>query len=190
MIRFTKGFLAVLACVMFLTSCTTFSPTVINAKQEEILDTEEDILRKNVDYLTYLRLKRGAGPLDQDYIILNYRLIGDMTRNEIFTKPEERVVIALRDILNYHPTAELHPAIIHEAVERELMNTRSLWVTDGSIPYQYVLDIELSEVTVRDDTRVEKKALAAMLVLLDKNGKQVGEWFGVLKKEKGGNVWY
>lgn len=183
--RFLNGFFV--AAVLFLSSC---APAVIDARRGGIIDSPEEIAREHVDYLTYLRLKKGAGPLDQDYILLSYRLIGEMRRSEIFTKSPERVKIALRDVLNYHPTAQVRPAIIHEAVEHELMNTESMWVVDGSVPYDYVLDVELSEVSVQDDSQAEKKALGVMLVLFDVKGIQVGEWFGILKKEKGGNTWY
>ena len=96
----------------------------------------------------------------------------------------------MRDVLNYHPTAQVRPAIVHEAVEHELMNTESLWVTDGSIMYDYVLDVELGEVPVKNDDQVEEKALSVMFILSDVKGEQVGEWFGFLKREKGALSWY
>lgn len=184
--RFLHGFF-IASAVVFLSSC---APAVIDACRGGIIDPAEDVSREQADYLTYLRLKKGAGPMDQDYILLSYRIIGEMRRSEIFTKSPERVKIALRDVLNYHPTAQVRPAIIHEAVEHELMNTQSMWVVDGSVPYEYVLDVELSEVSVQDDSQAEKKALAVMLVLFNAEGIQAGEWFGILKKEKGGNTWY
>ena len=82
------------------------------------------------------------------------------------------------------------PAIIHEAVEHELMNTRALWVTDGTQAYDYVLDVELSEIDIKNDDAAEKKALGAMLVLFDLQGNQAGEWFGILKRDKGGISWF
>ena len=48
---------------------------------------------------------------------------------------------------------------------------------------------KLGEVSV-DDNQAEKKALSVMLVLYDIKGKQVGEWFGFLKREKGGKSWF
>ena len=53
-----------------------------------------------------------------------------------------------------------------------------------------MLDVELSEIEIKDDDKAEKKALGAMLVLFDLEGKQVGEWFGVLKRDKGGISWF
>ena len=113
-----------------------------------------------------------------------------MVLDDLFKDRPERVKIALRDVLNYHPTAEVRPAIIHEAVEHELMNTESVWVVDGSIPYEYVLDVELGEVPVMNDEQAEGKALSVMLQLYDIKGRQAGEWFGFLKREKGGQSWF
>lgn len=113
-----------------------------------------------------------------------------MVQSDLFQNKPERVKIALRDVLNYHPTAQVRPAIVHEAVEHELMNTESLWVTDGSIVYDYVLDVELGEIPVKNDDRSENRALSVMLILSDVKGEQVGEWFGFLKREKGGISWY
>lgn len=163
----------------------------IDARRGGIIKNDAQLRREDVaDYMTYLKLKKGAGPLDQDYILLSYRLIGEMVRDDLFKDRPERIKIALRDVLNYHPTAEVRPAIIHEAVEHELMNTESLWVVDGSIPYEYVLDVELGEVPVKNDDNAEEKALSVMLLLFDVKGRQVGEWFGFLKREKGGQSWF
>lgn len=182
-----KRLLCLLTSALLIAGCAAKQ---IDARRGGIVESEEDVLRRSTDYLTYLKLKKGAGPLDQDYIILSYRIIGEMVRDPKFQNQENRTKIALRDVLNYHPTAEVRPAIVHEAVEHELMNTRSLWVTDGSQPYDYVLDVELSEVQVFDDPNSEKYALGVMLVLFDLKGNPAGEWFGVLKREKGGISWY
>lgn len=178
-----------LAAALFLFSCA--GGRTIDAKRGGIIKTEADLRREDVaDYMTYLRLKKGAGPLDQDYILLSYRVIGDMVRSDLFQNKPERIKIALRDVLNYHPTAQVRPAIVHEAVEHELMNTESLWVTDGSVLYDYVLDVELGEIPVKNDDQSEDRALSVMLILSDVKGEQVGEWFGFLKREKGGMSWY
>lgn len=182
-----KRLASLIMTAVFLSGCAAHE---IDARRGGIIEDDDDVLRRSVDYLTYLKLKQGAGPLDQDYIILCYRLIGDMVRSDLFLNKPERVKIALRDVLNYNPTAEIRPAIIHEAVEHELMNTRALWVTDGTQVYDYVLDVELSKIEIKDDDKAEKKALGAMLVLFDLEGKQVGEWFGVLKRDKGGISWF
>lgn len=172
---------------LLLLSCTN---ETIDARRGGIIKDDAQLRREHVaDYMTYLKLTKGANPLDQDYILLSYRLIREMVQDDMFKNRSERVKIALRDVLNYHPTAEVRPAIVHEAVEHELMNTESLWVVDGSIPYEYALDVELGEVSV-DDNQAEKKALSVMLVLYDIKGKQVGEWFGFLKREKGGKSWF
>ena len=182
---FKTGF--VLTGVLFLLSC---SSEVIQAQRGGIIPTQAELQREDVaDYMTYLRLKKEAGPLDQDYILLSYRVIQDMLQSDLFQNKPERVKIALRDVLNYHPTAQIRPAIIHEAVEHELMNSEALWVTDGSVVYDYVLDVELSEVPVNDE-QAEGKALSVLLVLSDVYGQQVGEWFGFLKREKGSNAWF
>ncbi|MBR4126523.1 MAG: hypothetical protein IKR09_02970, partial [Alphaproteobacteria bacterium] len=168
-------------------SCTN---ETIDARRGGIIKDDAQLRREHVaDFMTYLKLTKGANPLDQDYILLSYRLIREMVQDDMFKNRSERVKIALRDVLNYHPTAEVRPAIVHEAVEHELMNTESLWVVDGSVPYEYALDVELGEVSV-DDNQAEKKALSVMLVLYDIKGKQVGEWFGFLKREKGGKSWF
>lgn len=186
--RFFKTGLSTIA-TLFLFSCV--SAQTINAKRGGIIKTDADLRREDVaDYMTYLRLKKGAGPLDQDYILLSYRVIRDMVQSDLFQNKPERVKIALRDVLNYHPTAQVRPAIVHEAVEHELMNTESLWVTDGSVVYDYVLDVELGEIPVKNDDRSENRALSVMLILSDVKGEQVGEWFGFLKREKGGIFWY
>ena len=182
-----KRLFSLIMAAVFLWGCAAHQ---IDARRGGIIEDEDDVLRRSVDYMTYLKLKKGAGPLDQDYILLCYRLIGDMVRSDLFADKEKRVKIALRDVLNFNPTAEIRPAIIHEAVEHELMNTRALWVTDGSQVYDYVLDVELSEIEIKHDDMAEKKALGAMLVLFDLQGKQVGEWFGVLKRDKGGISWF
>lgn len=172
---------------LLLLSCTN---ETIDARRGGIIKDDAQLRREHVaDYMTYLKLTKGANPLDQDYILLSYRLIREMVQDDMFKNRSERVKIALRDVLNYHPTAEVRPAIVHEAVEHELMNTESLWVVDGSVPYEYALDVELGEVSV-DDNQAEKKALSVMLVLYDIKGKQVGEWFGFLKREKGGKSWF
>ena len=182
-----KRLLALIMTAILMTGCAAHE---IDARRGGIIEDEDDVLRRSVDYLTYLKLKKGAGPLDQDYILLSYRLIGDMVRSDLFANKPERIKIALRDVLNFNPTAEVRPAIIHEAVEHELMNTRALWVTGGTQAYDYVLDVELSEIEIKDDDMAEKKALGTMLVLFDLQGKQVGEWFGVLKRDKGGISWF
>ena len=172
---------------LLLLSCTN---ETIDARRGGIIKDDAQLRREHVaDFMTYLKLTKGANPLDQDYILLSYRLIREMVQDDMFKNRSERVKIALRDVLNYHPTAEVRPAIVHEAVEHELMNTESLWVVDGSVPYEYALDVELGEVSV-DDNQAEKKALSVMLVLYDIKGKQVGEWFGFLKREKGGKSWF
>jgi len=163
----------------------------IDARRGGIIKDDAQLRREDVaDYMTYLKLTKGAGPLDQDYILLSYRLIREMISDDLFKNRPERVKIALRDVLNYHPTAEVRPAIIHEAIEHELMNTEALWVTDGSVPYEYFLDVELSEVPITNDNQAEEKALSVMLLLYDIKGKQAGEWFGFLKREKGGKSWF
>lgn len=83
-----------------------------------------------------------------------------MVRSDLFANKENRVKIALRDVLNFNPTADVRPAIIHEAVEHELMNTRALWVTDGTQAYDYVLDVELSEIDIKNDDAAEKRLWA------------------------------
>lgn len=188
--RKNKGL--ILALSLFLTACATAE---IDARNRDIIADERDLLRESVDYLTYLKLQKGAGPLDQDYILLAYRLIGDMVRDDFFKTGEkkgERPKIALRDVLNYHPTAEVRPAIIHEAVEHGLMNTREVWAVDDPAVCDYVMDVELSEVDVNShfDDRAEKKALGEMIVLFDRYGREVKSWFGVLKKAKGEKGWY
>lgn len=184
--RFFKTGMTFLASLL-LCSCAN---ETIDARRGGIIKDDAQLRREHVaDYMTYLKLTKGATPLDQDYILLSYRLIREMVQDDMFKNRSERVKIALRDVLNYHPTAEVRPAIVHEAVEHELMNTESLWVVDGSIPYEYALDVELGEVPVEDD-QAEKKALSVMLVLYDIKGKQVGEWFGFLKREKGGKSWF
>lgn len=178
----------------FLLSCAVLSATActhqIDARRLDIIETPEEVIERETDYMTYLRLKKAAGPLDQDYIILSGRIAREMARDDLFATPPERVKVALRDVLNYHPTADIHPAVIHEYVEHALMNTRALWMVDGSTPYDYVLDVELSEVPVRDDESAESKALAVMFVLFRPNGDIKKEWFGVLKREKGSRSWY
>ena len=178
--------------VLFMASLLLFSCAKnINAKRGGIIKDDAQLRREDVaDYMTYLKLTRGAGPLDQDYILLSYRVIREMVQDDMFKNRTDRVKIALRDVLNYHPIAEVRPAIVHEAVEHELMNTESLWITDGSIPYEYALDVELGEVPVINDDHAEEKALSVMLVLYDVKGRQAGEWFGFLKREKGGKNWF
>lgn len=172
-----------------LTACADAG---IDARNRDIIDEEPDLMRESVDYLTYLKLKKGAGPLDQDYILLGYRLIGDMTRDDFFkNKGIDRPKIALRDVLNYHPTAEVRPAIIHEAIEHGLMNTRALWTVDDSAASDFVMDVELSEVDVKNfDKNAEEKALGEMIVLFDPYGREVKSWFGILKRAKGEKDWY
>ena len=53
-----------------------------------------------------------------------------------------------------------------------------------------MLDVELGEIPVKNDDRSENRALSVMLILSDVKGEQVGEWFGFLKREKGGISWY
>ncbi len=193
-----KPFFSALCTVcagVLLTSCSAVSTIfesekVIDAKRGGIIETPEQVMRGETDYMTYLRLKKAAGPMDQDYILLSGRLVREMARDELFVNSPERVKIALRDVLNYHPTAEIRPAIIHEYTEHALMNTRAMWVVDGSTPYEYVLDVELSEVPSLGDNNSESKALAVMLVLFKADGTLYKEWFGVLKREKGGKAWY
>lgn len=177
-----------LAASLLLWSCTG---ETINAKRGGIMKSNADLRREDVaDYMTYLKLTKGAGPLDQDYILLSFRLIREMVLDDMFKNRPDRIKIALRDVLNYHPTAEVRPAIVHEAVEHEMMNTEAIWVVDGSVLYDYVLDVELGEIPIKNDDRSEDTALSVMLLLFDVKGKQVGEWFGFLKKEKGGHTWY
>ncbi len=178
--------LSLFCVVSFAAACTHR----IDARRLDIIESPEEVIERETDYMTYLRLKKAPGPLDQDYIILSGRLAREMARDDMFSAPPERVKVALRDVLNYHPTADVHPAVIHEYVEHALMNTRALWMVDGSTPYDYVLDVELSEVPVRDDDNVESKALAVMFVLFQPNGDIKKEWFGVLKREKGSRSWY
>ena len=179
---------AVLFASLLLWSCTG---ETIDAKRGGIIKSDVELRREDVaDYMTYLKLTKGAGPLDQDYILLSFRLIREMVLDDVFKNRPDRVKIALRDVLNYHPTAEVRPAIVHEAVEHELMNTESVWVVDGSVPYEYVLDVELGEIPLKNDDQSEDKALSVMLLLFDIKGKQVGEWFGFLKQEKGGKSWF
>lgn len=183
-----RFFKTIFLAALSLSSCTT---ETIDARRGGIIKNDTQLRREDVaDYMTYLKLTRGAGPLDQDYILLSYRLIREMVTDDLFGKHAGRVKIALRDVLNYHPTAEIRPAIVHEAVEHELMNTESLWVVDGSVPYEYVLDVELGEIPVKNDDQAEEKALSVMLILYDVKGKQAGEWFGFLKREKGGKNWF
>ena len=176
----------VFVAVLLSAACTH----QIDARRLDILETPEEVMQQETDYMTYLRLKKAPGPLDQDYIILSGRLAREMGRDDMFASSPERIKVALRDVLNYHPTADIHPAVIHEYVEHALMNTRSMWMVDGSTPYDYVLDVELSEVPVRDDDNVESKALAVLFVLFQPNGNIQKEWFGVLKREKGSRSWY
>ncbi|MBR1778731.1 MAG: hypothetical protein IJ752_09160 [Alphaproteobacteria bacterium] len=179
---------AMLAALLLLSSC---AQGTVNAKRGGIIKNDAQLRREDVaDYMTYLKLTKGAGPLDQDYILLSYRLIREMALDDLFKDRSERVKIALRDVLNYHPTAQVRPAIVHEAVEHELMNTESMWVVDGSIPYDYVLDVELGEIPIKNDDQAESKALSVMLLLFNVKGEQVGEWFGFLKQEKGGQSWF
>ncbi|MBO4521474.1 MAG: hypothetical protein J5787_09760 [Alphaproteobacteria bacterium] len=185
--RFVKTGM-MLAASLLLWSC---AGETINAKRGGIMKTDAELRREDVsDYMTYLKLTKEIGPLDQDYILLSFRLIREMVLDDMFKDRPERVKIALRDVLNYHPTAEVRPAIVHEAVEHELMNTESMWVVDGSVPYEYVLDVELGEIPIKNDDQSEDKALSVMLVLFDIKGNQVGEWFGFMKREKGGKSWY
>ncbi|MBR1945635.1 MAG: hypothetical protein IJ846_05025 [Alphaproteobacteria bacterium] len=176
-----------LVASLLISSCAK----TIDARRGGIIKDDAQLRREDVaDYMTYLKLTRGAGPLDQDYILLSYRVIREMMQDDLFKNRPERVKVALRDVLNYHPTAEVRPAIVHEAVEHELMNTESLWMVDGSILYDYALDVELGEIPIKNDDQSEDKALSVMLVLFDVKGKQVGEWFGFLKREKGGQSWF
>ena len=108
---FKTGAAAVLS--FFLISCSS----QINAERGGILIDDAQLRREDVaDYMTYLKLTKGAGSLDQDYILLSYRLIREMVFDKQFKDRPERIKIALRDVLNYHPTAQVRPAIIHEAV--------------------------------------------------------------------------
>lgn len=190
-----KPLFSILCFAVFLSSCSAISSLMeseraIDAKQRGILESPEDIMRYETDYMRELRLKKAPGALNQDYILLSGRLVRDMLRDEIFHQSPVRVKIVLRDILNYHPSKEIRPAIIHEYVELALMNSREVWVVDGSTPYDYVLDIELSEVTSLGDNFSENKALAAMFILDKAKGGLYKEWFGVLKRAQGGISWY
>ena len=103
-----------------LSFCLLSCSTQIDARRGGILKDDAQLRREHVaDYMTYLKLTKGAGPLDQDYILLSYRLIREMVFDKQFKDRPERVKIALRDVLNYHPSAEVRPAIVHEAVELE-----------------------------------------------------------------------
>lgn len=185
MLGMFRSFLLIGLVAGVLSACTHH----INARRTDIIDPDDVNLRET-DYMTYLRLKRAPGPLDQDYIILSGRVARKMARDDMFAEPPERVKIALRDVLNYHPSADIHPAVIHEYVEHALMNTRAIWMVDGSTPYDYVLDVELSEVPVKNDDTAEDKALAVMFVLFRPSGVQEKEWFGIMKREKGSKHWY
>ena len=173
---------------LFLTACQS---ATIDARRDVILKSDAQLRREDVaDYMTYLRLKKGAGALDQDYILLSYRVIGEMARSDRFANKPERVKIALRDVLNYNPSGKINPAVVHEAIEHELMNTRAMWVVDGSVRYDYVLDVELAEIPLKNDDSAENKALSVDFILSNPQGEQVAEWFDFLKREKGGESWF
>lgn len=184
-----KGFsVFAFAASLFLTACQS---TTIDARRDVILKSDAQLRREDVaDYMTYLRLKKGAGALDQDYILLSYRVIGEMARSERFANKPERVKIALRDVLNYNPSGRINPAVVHEAIEHELMNTRAMWVVDGSVRYDYILDVELAEIPLKNDESAENKALSVDFILSNPQGEQVAEWFDFLKREKGGESWF
>lgn len=175
--------------LFFLFSCGT---TNIYLENPDVIKEDENTLRQNVDdYMTYLKIKNQKGPLDQDYILLGKRLVKEMVRDEIFSQGAVRKRIAIRDVLNQTSFTDLRPAIIHEAIEHDLMHSRRVWVTDGSEPYDYVIDVELSEVEQHSDENAEEKAIGCMIVLFDiKNEEPIKEWFDILKKEKNTNSWY
>ena len=183
---FVKRF-SILFFILFLTaSCTA----TIDGRKDSILETPEEVEKAETDYMTYLRLKKAAGPMDADFILLAGRVARQMVRDELFAGKPERVQVALRDVLNFHPTADVRLAVVHEYVEHALMNTRDIWLVDGSTPYQYLLDVELGEVTVDDDVTAQEKAISVMFVLWDVDGRVVKEWFGFMKRSKGQKSWY
>ncbi|MCQ2913846.1 MAG: hypothetical protein MJ247_01470 [Alphaproteobacteria bacterium] len=188
-----KHFIFSISLAFILINITACSSTNEKywAQNADVIYDEPDDWKHSVDYMTYLKIKDGAGPLDQDYIVLSNRVLEQMLKDDLFKNAESRPKIALRDILNYNPNAsKIRPAIIHEAVEQELMHSRLVWMTDGTEPYDYVLDVELSEVEQKSDENAEEKALGVMFVLFDKENNQVGEWFEALKREKGSKEWY
>ena len=75
-----KRLLILIMTAVFLSGCAAHQ---IDARRGGITEDEDDVLRRSVDYLTYLKLKKGAGPLDQDYILLSYRLICSRTRKTV-----------------------------------------------------------------------------------------------------------
>ena len=183
-----KAFFVFAVLSLFLTACQS---ATIDARRDVILKSDAQLRREDVaDYMTYLRLKKGAGALDQDYILLSYRVIGEMARSDRFANKPERVKIALRDVLNYNPSGKINPAVVHEAIEHELMNTRAMWVVDGSVRYDYVLDVELAEIPLKNDDPAENKALSVDFILSNPQGEQVAEWFDFVKREKGGESWF
>lgn len=175
--------------IPFLFSCST---TSVHLENPDVIKDDENTLRQNVDeYMTYLKIKSQKGPLDQDYILLGKRVVKKMVKDELFSQEGVRKRIALRDVLNQTSFTDLRPAIIHEAIEHDLMHSRKVWMTDGSEPYDYVIDVELSEVDQNMDENAERKAIGCMIVLFDlKNDGPIREWFDILKKEKNGNSWY
>lgn len=162
----------------------------IDARDNSIVEPSEEIERAETDYMTYLRLKKATSPMDSDYILLCGRLARDMVRDDLFQNNPERVKIAMRDILNYHPSAQIRLAVIHEYVEHALMNTRNIWIVDGSTPYDYLLDVELGEVTVQGDPDAREKGISAVFVLRTPDGDVVKEWSSIMKRSKGRSGWY
>ena len=169
---------------------TAACATRIDGRDNSVLESEQDVIAAETDYMTRIRLKKATGPLDQDYILLTGRLARQMVRDPLFSENPDRVQLAVRDVLNYSPSAQIRPAIIHEYVEHALMNTRSVWVVDGSTPYKYILDVELGEITVEGDDTADKKAISAMFVLWNRDGRVEKEWFGFMKRSRGAMTWY
>lgn len=171
---------------LFLSACAH----QIDGRNNSILETEDAVTMAENDYMTYLRLKKAPGPMDQDYMLLCGRLVRQMVADKLFENDPNRVQIAVRDVLNYSTVADVRPAIVHEYVEHALMNTQSVWVVDGSTPYKYLLDVELGEVSVEDDDTAEKKAISVMFVLWNRDGVVEKEWFGFMKRSHGTMTWY
>ncbi|MCQ2965779.1 MAG: hypothetical protein MJ250_03455 [Alphaproteobacteria bacterium] len=175
--------------IPFLFSCST---TSVYLENPDVISEDENTLRQNVDdYMTYLKIKNQKGPFDKDFILLSKRVIKKMVKDEIFSQNGVRKRIALRDVLNQTSFSDLRPAIIHEAIEHDLMHSRQVWMTDGSEPYDYVIDVELSEIEQSFDKNADKKAIGCMIVLFDlKNDEPIKEWFDILKRDKNSDSWY
>lgn len=182
--RFFRG--VIFSGLFFLSACAS----TIDGRNDSILETPEEVEKSETDYMTYLRLKKAPGPMDSDYILLAGRLARQMVRDPLFADKTERARIALRDVLNYHSSAQIKLPVVHEYVEHSLMNTRDIWIVDGSTPYEYVLDVELGEVEIDDDPTADKKGISVMFVLWNDEGDLVKEWFGFMKRSKGQRSWY